>query len=273
MSVYAAWHIFPGMHAQPPISARELRQRYREEESSSTRLQLLEDACRMLVEQDSPPAMLAGILGCAMRLLSVADGAVLFHESGVLSVQAAAGAVLPVGARVPAAGVLAAVLKAPLTPSIRQEVDSRLHLGQAPRLGLELLLPLAGRGSAVAGPAATAGGVLALLSPRALPVPGSADLAVLAAMTALLSTAQTLTIRRKSRLVSKEAATRIAALTPREQQVFALLPRGLSNAEMGNALGISAGTAKIHVERILQKLGVADRVQAAVRAAEWGLAR
>lgn len=263
------------MEDRLPLSARELRQRYREEESSSARLTLLEQACAMLVTQDQPAAMLSGILGCAMRLLTVEDGAVLFHEAGLLHVQAAAGAVLPVGARVHAAGVLAGVLKAPLAACMRQDVDSRLHLGQAPRLGLELLLPLplSGRGSAGVAAAAGAGGILALLSPRALPLPGRADLAVLDAMAALLVTVQSLATRRKPRLPGKEAASRIAALTPREQQVFALLPRGLSNAAMGAALGISAGTAKIHVERILQKLGVSDRVQAAVRAAEWGMAR
>ena len=59
-------------------------------------------------------------------------------------------------------------------------------------------------------------------------------------------------------------------LTPRELQVFALLPRGLTNAAMADELGIAACTVKTHVERILQKLGLDDRTQAAVRAAECG---
>jgi len=49
------------------------------------------------------------------------------------------------------------------------------------------------------------------------------------------------------------------------------MPRGLSNAEIAEQLGIATGTAKIHIERILRKLGVRDRTQAAVRATEWGL--
>lgn len=260
------------MHQSPPVTARELRQRYREAESGSARLGLLQHACRMLVEHDQPAAILSGILACALRQLTLEDGAVLVHEAGLLNVQASAGAVLPVGARVHAAGVLATVLKPPLRPSLRQAVDSRLHLGPTPRLGLELLLPLPARGHG-GGAGTGAGGVLALLSPRDLPLPDPADLEVLQAMAALLASVQWLAIRRRPRANQKEAASRMAALTPREQQVLALLPRGLSNAEMGVELGISAGTAKIHVERILQKLGVSDRIQAAVRATEWGIAR
>ena len=60
-------------------------------------------------------------------------------------------------------------------------------------------------------------------------------------------------------------------LTPRERQVLALLPRGLSNQGLADALGIAPGTAKSHVERILRKLECRDRTQAAVMAVEGGL--
>jgi DNA-binding NarL/FixJ family response regulator len=49
-----------------------------------------------------------------------------------------------------------------------------------------------------------------------------------------------------------------------------MLPAGLSNKELGHKLGIASGTVKIHVERILNKLGVKDRTQAAVKAVELG---
>jgi DNA-binding NarL/FixJ family response regulator len=62
----------------------------------------------------------------------------------------------------------------------------------------------------------------------------------------------------------------LETLTPREREVFALLPAGLSNNELGRKLGIAPGTAKTHVERILNKLGVKDRTQAAVKAVELG---
>jgi DNA-binding NarL/FixJ family response regulator len=61
-------------------------------------------------------------------------------------------------------------------------------------------------------------------------------------------------------------------LSARERQVLALLPRGLTNAGLGAELGISTGTAKVHVERILQKLQLSDRTQAAVYAVQAGMA-
>jgi DNA-binding NarL/FixJ family response regulator len=63
----------------------------------------------------------------------------------------------------------------------------------------------------------------------------------------------------------------IADLTPREHDVFALLIHGLSNPEICDRLVISEATAKTHVARILQKLGVRDRVQAVIYAYEKGL--
>lgn len=61
------------------------------------------------------------------------------------------------------------------------------------------------------------------------------------------------------------------ALTPRETEVLALLTTGQTNQQIAQTLTISKGTAKVHVERIIRKLGVSDRTQAAVRAIELGL--
>ena len=61
------------------------------------------------------------------------------------------------------------------------------------------------------------------------------------------------------------------ALTRRERQVLRLLTQGQTNREIAGNLVITPGTAKQHVERILGKLGVSDRTQAAVRAVELGL--
>ena len=60
-------------------------------------------------------------------------------------------------------------------------------------------------------------------------------------------------------------------ITPREAEVLGLMARGLTNPEIGAELGISRGTAKVHVQNIIAKLGVSDRTQAAVRAVELGL--
>jgi DNA-binding NarL/FixJ family response regulator len=80
---------------------------------------------------------------------------------------------------------------------------------------------------------------------------------------------------RSLRSVSETAAGSmdlIEPLTDREQEVLRLLATGLSNRDMGSVLFIAESTVKTHVEHIIGKLGVSDRVQAAVWAARHGLA-
>ncbi|UXY13758.1 response regulator transcription factor [Chitiniphilus purpureus] len=79
------------------------------------------------------------------------------------------------------------------------------------------------------------------------------------------------TALRLLRRMSTRGGQQIEPLTDREREVLALIVAGLSNREIGERLGIAAGTAKVHVERILGKLAVTDRTQAAVRALALGL--
>jgi DNA-binding NarL/FixJ family response regulator len=60
-------------------------------------------------------------------------------------------------------------------------------------------------------------------------------------------------------------------LTPRELEVLSLVAAGLTNREIGAALFMSEKTASVHVSRILAKLGVRSRTQAAAVAARAGL--
>jgi len=63
----------------------------------------------------------------------------------------------------------------------------------------------------------------------------------------------------------------LADLTRREREVLDLLARGLSNPQICDRLVISEATAKTHVARILQKLGLHDRIQTVIYAYETGL--
>ncbi|MDI3420337.1 response regulator [Streptomyces luteolus] len=78
-----------------------------------------------------------------------------------------------------------------------------------------------------------------------------------------------------ARLGAPKAPTRssLDGLTERETEVLALIAQGLSNAEIAAQLVVAEQTVKTHVGRILVKLGLRDRTQAAVFAYESGLVR
>ena len=60
-------------------------------------------------------------------------------------------------------------------------------------------------------------------------------------------------------------------LTERQAQVLALMVQGMSNRDIGNELGLSEGTVKIHVTAIFKALGVQSRTQAMVAVARYSL--
>lgn len=69
-----------------------------------------------------------------------------------------------------------------------------------------------------------------------------------------------------------EEPSGLATLTPREREVLGCLGQGLSNAEIAGRLAMAEGTVKTHVSRVLGKLELRSRTQAAVLAQEWGVA-
>jgi DNA-binding NarL/FixJ family response regulator len=71
--------------------------------------------------------------------------------------------------------------------------------------------------------------------------------------------------------VGRSAPKDLDVLTEREAEVLTLVARGLSNAEIAEALFVSAATAKTHVSRLLMKLAARDRAQLIVIAYESGL--
>ena len=73
-----------------------------------------------------------------------------------------------------------------------------------------------------------------------------------------------------ARIKQRQAAPE---LSPREREVLQLIVKGQSNKEISATLGLSENTVKNHIKTILDKLGVADRTQAATTALQRGLAR
>jgi DNA-binding NarL/FixJ family response regulator len=68
-----------------------------------------------------------------------------------------------------------------------------------------------------------------------------------------------------------EALRRLDLLSEREREVLILIGRGLSNADAATTLFMSEATIKTYVSRMLTKLGLANRTQAAILAHEAGL--
>jgi DNA-binding NarL/FixJ family response regulator len=71
-----------------------------------------------------------------------------------------------------------------------------------------------------------------------------------------------------------EGTTQVEALeelTQREREVLSLVAKGMSNAEIAQALFISEGTVKTHIKRIFYKLGLRDRTQAVIFAYDVGI--
>jgi DNA-binding NarL/FixJ family response regulator len=78
-------------------------------------------------------------------------------------------------------------------------------------------------------------------------------------------------IQKFARMSRPAPPKQLDELSDRERDVFRLMSRGLSNAEIGNALNIGETTVKTPVTHIRQTLDLRDRVQAVVLAYQTGL--
>ncbi|MFQ6333701.1 helix-turn-helix transcriptional regulator [Methylophilus sp. 3sh_L] len=181
------------------------------------------------------------------------------QHAGALKILAQRGNTYPVGARIPMLGALALWLKEPLSFEVHNQYVASLWTLQAPAGSATALhcyhLPIACQQRAV--------GLLALMTSNPL---SQANLQLLHSLCGLIGFA----LQQSTHTASTVDDSVLQKLTPREREVFALLPSGASNAILAQKLGISPGTIKIHVERILSKLQLRDRTQAAVKAVEAG---
>jgi DNA-binding NarL/FixJ family response regulator len=80
-----------------------------------------------------------------------------------------------------------------------------------------------------------------------------------------------LTRRREQAQRQAERSRRWDSLTPRERQILGLMAEGMDNREIAVRLGVSYATVRSHVRHLLGKLGARSKLEAVVRAADWGL--
>jgi two-component system nitrate/nitrite response regulator NarL len=77
--------------------------------------------------------------------------------------------------------------------------------------------------------------------------------------------------RREQARWQSERSRRLSSLTPRERQVLGMMAEGKDNRDMAGELAISYTTVRSHVRHLLQKLGARSKLEAVVKAADWGL--
>lgn len=232
---------------ETPTNAGDWRLTLRREASDSARWQALWEAAVALRQVQSPEQACDAVLGRVLLLLGLEHGAVLAQRGPRAQVLASRGLALSPGANAAGDGHEAAWWMPPRPSDIR-----------------EARVPIHALG--------TTHGMLCVAWSEGRPAPGNDDVQALQPFALLLAMVAELAKPVASRRRKPLQDDRLAALSKREKQVLSLLPRGLTNATLAAELGISPGTVKVHVERILQKLEVKDRTQAAVYAVQSGLA-
>jgi DNA-binding NarL/FixJ family response regulator len=147
------------------------------------------------------------------------------------------------------------------TRRIKAEMPSTIILVLTAHTGSEFLLE-----------AVAAGAAGYLLKENAMLGVEDAVAAVLAGESILDSGLSMQLLRRMSEdRSSPPEAEALTSLTDRELEILGLISRGQSNADIASTLYLSVGTVKTHVHRIISKLGVSDRTQAAVLAIKAGV--
>ena len=241
-------------------SARALRQQTQTDASFSRRWSLVSTVSEALAGLERQTCH-DRILRYLAAELSIAHGLIAKHQAGRFEVLSSIGVSPPQATRLPMRGAVLATSRMPakvlLIPTPQ---SSDWCVGRA--LAFELFVPLASAGQVA--------GLLALGSEMGGPNPTNEDLHTLSVLGPILGASLTTPHIARPRLNERDKKL-ISGLTARETEVLSLLPRGMTNAAIAEELGMATGTAKIHVERILRKLHLQDRAQAAAKAVEWRL--
>ena len=237
-------------------SARALKNSVKSSQANNTHLQVYISFGQLLYEDGWNLNTSTTLLQSICTLSSASHALIAIEDSGKLIIFNQVGQTLPAGTRIPMMGILAIMLKNPVQFALHQNKGSPFWTHGNTNLS-ECLIPIA--------LAKQAKGVIAL-SGKNLTL-NMAEIETLQSLAGLVGLALS---QHQGPTRSDADQSILGSLTPREREIFALLPKGLSNNELGAKLGIAPGTAKIHVERVLNKLGVRDRTQAAVKAVEFG---
>ncbi len=236
-----------------------LRDGFRGEAAFSRSFRCLEVCAQRL--RGTEPQPRAAVVETLGRHLGAAEVLWLRYQEGVFQVLAASGGALGEGSRLSPRPTLQALLRGTGEIVLRSTPPANWLLTvQSP--GFEWIVPLAVHGRVV--------GLLAVAGFPEQPAPPVADQRMVDVLGTLMA-AVTLETTPQTRPASVAEQQDLSRLTARERQILSLLPRGFSNARIGLSLGIAPGTVKTHVERILGKLQLDDRAQAAARAVELGL--
>lgn len=196
------------------------------------------------------------ILDSLFDVLNIEHSVVAISENAFISIVANHGASYPIGARVPKIASLAEVFKASCEFKIQPIQTKQLFLLKESEGLLTFAIPLG-----------VGGQVLGLIAYCVSQPIAEEHVSFLQIATSIVS----LSIQKSGNKLNQDDHKILLQITPREREVLALLPKGYTNIEIAETLGISSGTVKIHIEHILSKLELKDRTQAAVMASRLGL--
>lgn len=237
-------------------SADEFRQLVHREQQSVLKDISYGKIASSIYQQGDLKEICESVLETLSDILNIKHSVVAISENAFLTIVGAYGKSYPIGARVPKIASLADIFKSPCQFDIQLIQTKQLFmLGDASETQA-YATPLGVGGKII--------GVLAYCSAQAI---SAEHIPFLQMNASILS----LSIQKATAKSHQDDHKILSQITPREREVLALLPKGYTNAEIADILGIASGTVKVHIEHILSKLDLKDRTQAAVKASELGL--